>query len=183
MARVYVASSWRNQYFPEVVKRLREAGHEVYDFRNPPHGGAGFHWTDIDPNAPDWTYAQYAEGLHHPLAERQFQADIDALTWADTCVLVLKNCNPRLRTRAPIPPRGNTGPFRPLNADSRPSRGKSNPFRPSSVSSVNSCTSSSTASRAVWRSWWKNCNRIGLNINHIGIGLWHRSRMKNSIRP
>ena len=89
MARIYVASSWRNPYFPEVVTRLREAGHEVYDFRNPPHGGAGFHWTDIDPNAPDWTYAQYAEGLHHPLAERQFQADIDALTWADTCVLVL----------------------------------------------------------------------------------------------
>ena len=64
MARIYVASSWRNPYFPEVVTRLREAGHEVYDFRNPPH-------------------------LHHPLAERQFQADIDALTWADTCVLVL----------------------------------------------------------------------------------------------
>ena len=60
MARIYVASSWRNKYFPEVVTRLREAGHEVYDFR-----------------------------LHHPLAERQFQADIDALTWADTCVLVL----------------------------------------------------------------------------------------------
>ena len=89
MARIYVASSWRNPYFPEVVTRLREAGHEVYDFRNPPHGGAGFHWTDIDPNAPEWTFAQYAEGLHHPLAERQFQADIDALTWADTCVLVL----------------------------------------------------------------------------------------------
>ena len=89
MARIYVASSWRNPYFPDVVNRLRAAGHEVYDFRNPPHGGAGFHWTDIDPNAPAWTYAQYAEGLHHPLAERQFQADIDALTWADTCVLVL----------------------------------------------------------------------------------------------
>ena len=89
MARIYVASSWRNPYFPEVVTRLREAGHEVYDFRNPPHGGAGFHWTDIDPAAPTWTYAQYAEGLHHPLAERQCQADIDALTWADTCVLVL----------------------------------------------------------------------------------------------
>ena len=89
MARIYVASSWRNKYFPEVVARLREAGHEVYDFRNPPHGGAGFHWTDIDPDAPNWTYAQYAEGLRHPLAERQFQADIDALTWADTCVLVL----------------------------------------------------------------------------------------------
>ena len=89
MARIYVASSWRNKYFPEVVTRLREVGHEVYDFRNPPHGGAGFHWTDVDPDAPNWTYAQYAEGLHHPLAERQFQADMDALTWADTCVLVL----------------------------------------------------------------------------------------------
>jgi hypothetical protein len=89
MARIYVASSWRNKYFPEVVTRLRDEGHEVYDFRNPPHGGAGFHWTDIDPDAPNWTYAQYAEGLHHPLAERQFQADIDALTWADTSVLVL----------------------------------------------------------------------------------------------
>ena len=89
MARIYVASSWRNQYFPEVVTRLREVGHEVYDFRNPPHGGAGFHWTDVDPDAPNWTYAQYAEGLHHPLAERQFQVDIDALTWADICVLVL----------------------------------------------------------------------------------------------
>ena len=89
MARIYVASSWRNPYFPDVVNRLRAAGHEVYDFRNPLRGGAGFHWTDIDPKAPEWTYAQYAEGLHHPLAERQFQADIDALTWADTCVLVL----------------------------------------------------------------------------------------------
>ena len=47
MARIYVASSWRNPYFPDVVNRLRAAGHEVYDFRNPPHGGAGFLWTDV----------------------------------------------------------------------------------------------------------------------------------------
>ena len=89
MSKIYVASSWRNPYYPAVVERLRQEGHEVYDFRNPPHGGAGFHWTDIDPNAPEWTFPEYAEGLRHPLAERQFQADIDALTWADTCVLVL----------------------------------------------------------------------------------------------
>ena len=89
MAKIYVASSWRNQHYPEVVRRLREAGHEVYDFLNPPHGGAGFHWTDIDPAAPDWTFAQYREGLNHPKAERQFAADLDALRWADTCVLVL----------------------------------------------------------------------------------------------
>ena len=89
MAKIYVASSWRNQFYPSVVTRLREAGHEVYDFRNPPHGGAGFHWTDVDENAPSWTFPEYAEGLHHPLAERQFAADLEALDWADTCVLVL----------------------------------------------------------------------------------------------
>ena len=89
MARIYVASSWRNAYFPEVVRRLREAGHEVYDFRNPPQGGHGFRWTDIDPDCAEWTFAQYAEGLTHPAAERQFANDIDALEWADTCVLVL----------------------------------------------------------------------------------------------
>ncbi|MBR5100757.1 MAG: hypothetical protein IKX34_05595 [Bacteroidales bacterium] len=89
MARIYVASSWRNKYYPEVVARLREAGHEVYDFRNPPHGGNGFRWTDIDDNALSWSFDQYAEGLHHPLAVRQFAADLEALAWADTCVLVL----------------------------------------------------------------------------------------------
>jgi hypothetical protein len=31
--KIYVASSWRNEYYPEVVEKLREAGHEVYDFR------------------------------------------------------------------------------------------------------------------------------------------------------
>ncbi len=86
---IYVASSWRNPYYPDVVKCLREAGHEVYDFRNPPHGGPGFHWTDVDPEAPNWTFEQYAEGLTHPLAERQFKADLEALEQADTCVLVL----------------------------------------------------------------------------------------------
>lgn len=89
MSRIYVASSWRNRYFPEVVAALRAEGHEVYDFRNPPHGGNGFRWTDIDENAFDWSFDEYAEGLHHPKAERQFQADLEALEWADTCVLLL----------------------------------------------------------------------------------------------
>jgi hypothetical protein len=29
MAKIYVASSWRNQHYAEVVGRLRAAGHEV----------------------------------------------------------------------------------------------------------------------------------------------------------
>lgn len=75
----YVASSWRNQYYPEVVKRLKAEGHDVYDFRNPPHGGCGFHWTDVDENATNWTFNEYEEILHHPLAECQFEADLEAL--------------------------------------------------------------------------------------------------------
>ena len=89
MATIHVASSWRNKYFPAVVEALRAKGHEVYDFRNPPHGGNGFRWTDIDEKALEWSFDEYAEGLHHPKAERQFKADLEALEWADTCVLVL----------------------------------------------------------------------------------------------
>ena len=43
--QIYVASSWRNEYYPEVVEKLREAGHDVYDFRNPPSGDPGFKWS------------------------------------------------------------------------------------------------------------------------------------------
>ena len=75
MAKIYVASSWRNQFFPDVVKRLREYGHEV--------------WKDVDPDFDKWTVDEYKQGLQHPSSELQFQADLDALNWADTCLLVL----------------------------------------------------------------------------------------------
>ena len=89
MAKIYVASSWRNQYYPDVVKQLREFGHEVYDFRNPPHNHGAFMWKNIDPEFETWSVEQYKKGLEHPSSERQFQADLDALNWADTCILVL----------------------------------------------------------------------------------------------
>lgn len=56
---IYVASSRRNTYFPEVVAALRAAGHEVYDFRNPPNGAPGFKWTKVDAKCMDWTPAEY----------------------------------------------------------------------------------------------------------------------------
>lgn len=89
MAKIYVASSWRNQYYPEVVDRLRSAGHEVYDFRNPPQGTGGFRWSDVSPDYMDWDVSQYQEGLKSPKAEQQFSNDMQALEWSDTCVLVL----------------------------------------------------------------------------------------------
>lgn len=42
MAKIYVASSWRNSFQLDVVSFLRNEGHEVYDFKNPPHGNGGF---------------------------------------------------------------------------------------------------------------------------------------------
>lgn len=89
MAKIYVASSWRNIAQPGVVTMLREAGHEVYDFRHPPHGDAGFSWREIDPNWQQWTAAQYREALKSPAAERGYRSDMDGMEWADTCVLVL----------------------------------------------------------------------------------------------
>lgn len=89
MSKIYVASSWRNAYQPEVVRRLREAGHEVYDFRNPPHGRGGFHWADVDPRWQEWSVGEYVEGLSHPISEAGFKSDLDAMLWADACVLVL----------------------------------------------------------------------------------------------
>ena len=89
MARIYVASSWRNAYQPEVVRSLREAGHEVYDFRNPTHNPGGFRWSDVDAGWQGWSTAEYIGNLTHPIAERGFKADFDAMMWADVCVLVL----------------------------------------------------------------------------------------------
>lgn len=87
--KIYVASSWRNNYQQEVVKDLREAGHEVYDFKNPPHGKGGFAWSDIDPNWEEWTTEDYAAALDHPIAIAGFHSDFDGMKWADGCVMVL----------------------------------------------------------------------------------------------
>ena len=87
--KIYVASSWRNEHYTEVAARLREAGHEVYDFRNPPSGDPGFKWGNVSEDYMEWTPEQYRDMLHHPKAERQFRNDIEAMEACDTCVLVL----------------------------------------------------------------------------------------------
>jgi len=90
--KIYVASSWRNAYQPEVVNCLRGAGHEAYDFRNPYMGNQGFHWSEIDNNWEGWTPEQYRDALKHPVAVRGYVTDLRAMQEADACVLVLP-CN------------------------------------------------------------------------------------------
>jgi hypothetical protein len=90
MAKIYVASSWRNAIQPEIVATLRQSGHEVYDFRNTPHVDAGFSWKELDPGWQQWTAEAYRKHLlSHPRAAQGYMADMRAMEWADTCVLVL----------------------------------------------------------------------------------------------
>lgn len=86
---IYVASSWRNERQQEVVKQLREAGHYVYDFKNPSPLNTGFSWSEVDPNWKEWDNQRYMSALNHPVAEKGFQSDFLAMQWADVCVLVL----------------------------------------------------------------------------------------------
>ena len=91
MRRIYVASSWRNPIQQEIVRVLREAGHEVYDFRNPAPGNKGFAWSEVNPDWLKWTPEQFVIDLYsgHPAVVRGFAFDKNALDWSDTCVLVL----------------------------------------------------------------------------------------------
>lgn len=88
MARIYLASSWRNPDQPAAVETLRRVGHEVYDFRNPP-SGAGFGWSEVDPNWQSWDAATYREMLKHPRSKAGFMADFNAMKWCNVCVLLL----------------------------------------------------------------------------------------------
>lgn len=89
MAKVYVASSWRCEHQPAVVNALRRGDHEVYDFRHPRADNEGFHWSELSPFWKDWSPASFRDCLSHPVAERGYRHDFEAMNWADTCVLVL----------------------------------------------------------------------------------------------
>ncbi len=87
--KIYVASSWRNDRQPEVVAALRNAGHEVYDFKQPTEGDRGFHWSHIDPEWQSWAPHQFKQALNHPIAQTGFRCDLDAMKYADACVMVM----------------------------------------------------------------------------------------------
>lgn len=84
--RIYLASSWRNTYYPDTLRLLRSQSYEVHDFRDP----AGyFTWAAIDPAWEVWTPDEYAAALGDPLADVGYNRDRGGMEWADTCVLLL----------------------------------------------------------------------------------------------
>jgi hypothetical protein len=91
MARIYLASSWRNQAQQLIVSELRAAGHEVYDFKNPAPGNIGFSWRQCGMygDERELDAAQTLALLNHPVAQAGFKLDHDAMEWADTFVMLL----------------------------------------------------------------------------------------------
>jgi hypothetical protein len=85
--KIYVASSWRNDFQPGVVAALLADGHEVYDFKD----SDGFHWSEVDPEWLEWPQEipKYLSGLKHPAAERGFKRDMSHLVDCDACVYVM----------------------------------------------------------------------------------------------
>lgn len=91
---IYVASSWRNPKYEEVLAKVQaQFGFDsVYDFKNPVPGDDGFHWSEIDKTYKEtWPndFAAYRKALAHPVAEHGFGLDMAALRRADVCLLVL----------------------------------------------------------------------------------------------
>ncbi len=87
--KIYVASSWRNEYQQRIVARLRADGHDVYDFKNPVEGNTGFDWSEIDDNWNGWTPTEFRFGLTHARAKEGFNYDMAALNAAEVVVLLL----------------------------------------------------------------------------------------------
>lgn len=83
---VYIASSWRNELYADVLAHLRGQGFDCYDFRD---SSGAFGWSEIDPDWLKWTAAEYIEALEHPIAKREFARDMGALMRCDALVLVL----------------------------------------------------------------------------------------------
>lgn len=99
MAKIYVASSWRNELQQQVVALMRDKGHQVYDFKHPNDEQVGFSWAEVDPNWQNWNIDEYKNALYDPCAERGFKRDFNAMKDADVCVLLLP-CGKSAHTEA-----------------------------------------------------------------------------------
>ena len=89
MARIYVASSWRNTKQQEIVHLLREYGHDVYDFTKPNDRTMSNVWEDIHLNHDLCTSDQYIEAISDSTVIKRFEDHVNAMMAADTCILLL----------------------------------------------------------------------------------------------
>ena len=89
MARIYVASSWRNKNQQKLISLLRDNGHKVYDFTKPHGEDKPNVWDEVQLNQDRCSAAQYSEAMSNPVVEKRFEEHLSAMTAADTCILLL----------------------------------------------------------------------------------------------
>lgn len=91
MAKIYIATSWKNNYYPNLRHKLLDQGHEVYDFRDPEFA---FKWENVKVPEGFEDWYSHSERFTKILAsswecDRGFNRDKEALDWCDTCILLL----------------------------------------------------------------------------------------------
>lgn len=77
--KIYLATSWKNAFYEDVLIRLRKLGYEVYDFKE-----NGFSWDKVEVTGTG--VLQYVEGLRNPIAKKSFKMDMEALEECDVCI-------------------------------------------------------------------------------------------------
>jgi hypothetical protein len=92
--RIYLASSWRNTRQPEVLRDLRAAGHDVFDFRHPAPWADGFAWESCgQPKRSNelghMAVDEWMRALDHQRAREGFALDFGAMKRAEVGVLLL----------------------------------------------------------------------------------------------
>lgn len=82
--KIYLATSWRNESYYRVLNLLREAGYEVYDFRE-----KAFKFDAIADKPWDtMSWQDQLKLLDNPLAEEAFNKDFNALKDSDVLVML-----------------------------------------------------------------------------------------------
>ena len=80
--KLYIASSWENARYPLVVNRLRQCGHDVFDFKNS-QGATGRRVEE------EFVGSDQNQFLAHQDVKVVFKRDFRAMEAAGACILVL----------------------------------------------------------------------------------------------
>lgn len=82
--KIYLATSWRNEHYPRVLKLLRDEGYDVYDYRE-----KGFLFSNItDKPVDDLPAQEQAALLKHDTSVKAFHLDRMALIECDALVML-----------------------------------------------------------------------------------------------
>lgn len=84
--RIYLASSWKNEFHEDMLQMLFAFDFDVYDYRNPAPGIRGFSWDEMDPKWRDWSDRQYIEAMGGKRPVEAYCRDASALLDADAVV-------------------------------------------------------------------------------------------------